>query len=127
MYGGRGENVLNTVKGKTLCMSHRRRVFGIRIRRFLHCAKKITNAHNCCVVGSHPNLFNHHIIASNDGLYRSLLCEIRTVAVFLPLAQVPFLCSQSCQLHQMFTATREQGRDVNKRLNPIHGGLLTGG
>jgi hypothetical protein len=27
----------------------------------------------------------------------------------------------------MFTATREQGRDVNKRLNPIHGGLLTGG
>jgi len=82
---------------------------------------------NCCVVHSHPNLFNHHTIVSNDELYRSLPCEIRTVAAFLLLAQVPFLCSHSCQLHQMFTSTREQGRDVNNRLNPIHGGLLTGG
>jgi len=109
-------------------MSHVCRAFGIKIRRFLHCAEKNKKMRkNCCVVRSHPNLFNNHTIVSNDGLYRSLLCEIRTVAVFPPLAQIAFLCSHSCQLHQMFTSTREQGRDVNKRLNPIHGGLLTGG
>jgi len=95
----------------------------------LHCAeKKQQTRQNCFVVRSHPNLFNHNATVSNDGLYRSLLYEIRTVAVFFPLAQVrvPFLCSRSCQLHQMCTSTRQQVRNVNKRLNPIHVGLLTG-
>jgi hypothetical protein len=82
---------------------------------------------NCCVVRSHPNLFNHHTTVSNDGLYRSLLCEIKTVAVFFPLAQVPFFVQSlvSAATDELSTSTKEQGRKVNKRLNPIHVGLRT--